>query len=39
MTLARPERWWRLAALTTVTSVLGGTLGYLIGYDACSALR
>jgi len=34
MTLARPERWWRLAALTTVTSVLGGLLGYLIGYVA-----
>jgi len=34
MTLARPERWWRLAALTTVASVLGGLLGYLIGYAA-----
>jgi membrane protein YqaA with SNARE-associated domain len=34
MTLARPERWWRLAALTTVTSVLGGLFGYLIGYVA-----
>jgi membrane protein YqaA with SNARE-associated domain len=34
MTLARPERWWRLAALTTVTSVLGGLFGYLIGYAA-----
>ena len=39
MTLARPERWWRLAALTTITSVLGGLLGYLIGYVAWSALR
>jgi membrane protein YqaA with SNARE-associated domain len=34
MTLAHPQRWWRLAALTTVTSVLGGLLGYLIGYIA-----
>lgn len=32
MTLARPERAWRLAALTTVTSVLGGLLGYLLGH-------
>jgi membrane protein YqaA with SNARE-associated domain len=38
MTLARPERWWRLAALTTVTSVLGGLLGYLIGYVAIEAV-
>jgi membrane protein YqaA with SNARE-associated domain len=34
MTLARPQRWWRLAALTTITSVLGGMLGYVIGYVA-----
>jgi len=34
MTLARPQRWWRLAALTTATSVLGGLLGYAIGYAA-----
>jgi membrane protein YqaA with SNARE-associated domain len=38
MTLARPERWWRLAALTTVTSVLGGLLGYLIGYAALESV-
>jgi membrane protein YqaA with SNARE-associated domain len=31
MTLARPERGWYFAALTTLTSVLGGLLGYLIG--------
>ncbi|MBY8965331.1 DedA family protein [Algiphilus sp. NNCM1] len=31
MTLARPDHWWRLALLTTVTSVLGGLLGYVIG--------
>lgn len=34
MALARPERAWRLALLTTVASVLGGLLGYLIGHYA-----
>lgn len=34
MTLARPERAVFLATLTTVTSVLGGVLGYLIGMFA-----
>ncbi len=32
MALARPERAWRLAAICTVASVLGGILGYYIGY-------
>lgn len=32
MVLARPDRAWRLAAICTVASVLGGALGYLIGY-------
>lgn len=31
MTLARPEKAWFYAGLTTVTSVLGGLLGYFIG--------
>lgn len=31
MILARPERAWRIAALCTVASVLGGMLGYVIG--------
>lgn len=31
MVLANPHRAWYLAFLTTVTSVLGGMLGYLIG--------
>lgn len=31
MCVARPERWWKLALLTTLASVLGGLLGYLIG--------
>lgn len=32
MALARPERAYRLALLCTVASVIGGMLGYLIGY-------
>lgn len=32
MTLARPERAWYLAALTTFASVVGGLVGYAIGY-------
>jgi membrane protein YqaA with SNARE-associated domain len=32
MALARPERAWRLAAICTVASVIGGALGYYIGY-------
>ncbi|WP_431285231.1 YqaA family protein [Humitalea sp. 24SJ18S-53] len=32
MCLARPERAWRYAALCTIASVLGGILGYAIGY-------
>jgi len=31
MALARPQRAWHYALLTTVCSVLGGLLGYLIG--------
>lgn len=34
MSLAEPGKAWRLAALTTVASVLGGLLGYLIGVFA-----
>lgn len=32
MVLANRDRAWRLAALTTVASVLGGLFGYFIGY-------
>lgn len=39
MTLARPSRWWRLAALTTVASVLGGLLGYALGSMAFETLE
>ncbi|MES9898000.1 MAG: YqaA family protein [Sedimenticola sp.] len=34
MTLANPAKAWNLAALTTVASVVGGLLGYLIGLFA-----
>lgn len=39
MTLARPERWWRLALLTTLASVAGGALGYWIGHTFIDSLR
>jgi membrane protein YqaA with SNARE-associated domain len=32
MALARPDRAWRLAAICLAGSVIGGALGYLIGY-------
>jgi len=32
MVLARPERAWRIAAIATAASVLGGIAGYAIGY-------
>jgi len=38
MTLAQPPKWLRLALITTATSVLGGLLGYLIGYTALEAV-
>lgn len=34
MSLAQPKQAWRYAALTTITSVLGGMAGYLIGMFA-----
>ncbi len=34
MSMARPERAWRLALITTLASVAGGVLGYLIGWLA-----
>lgn len=38
MCLARPAAWWRLALLTTITSVLGGLLGYFLGSVALEAI-
>lgn len=32
MVLAKPERAWAIALVATVTSVVGGMLGYAIGY-------
>ena len=39
MCLATPARAWRLALLTTVTSVAGGLFGYLIGHYAFEAIE
>ena len=39
MALARPERAWSYALLTTASSVFGGMLGYLIGYFAFGAIE
>lgn len=38
MALARPERAYRLALVCTVASVVGGMLGYLIGYGLYEAV-
>lgn len=38
MSLARPKAWWRLALLTTLTSVLGGVVGYALGWFAIEAV-
>jgi membrane protein YqaA with SNARE-associated domain len=32
MVLAKPESAWRFATITTVASILGGAVGYLLGY-------
>ena len=39
MSMARPQRAWHYAAITTVASVLGGLLGYLIGWLAIEAVE
>ena len=39
MSLANPGRAWYFAALTTIASVLGGILGYLIGYFAFNLIE
>ena len=31
MTIAKPDKGWRLAFITTIASVIGGIIGYLIG--------
>ena len=39
MSMARPERAMRYASITTVASVIGGVLGYAIGYFAIQAIE
>ena len=39
MVVARPERAWYLAALTTITSVAGGLAGFFIGVFAFDAIE
>lgn len=39
MVLAKRQQAWRLAALTTASSVLGGMTGYLIGWLAFGAIE
>ncbi len=38
MTLAQPRRAWLIAAICTITSVVGGYLGYAIGYYLFDAI-
>jgi membrane protein YqaA with SNARE-associated domain len=38
MALARPDKAWRYAAICTAGSVIGGALGYLIGYAVFNQL-
>lgn len=39
MVLAHQEKAWRLALLTTIASVLGGVLGYMIGFFAFDVIQ
>lgn len=39
MCLARPNRAWQFAAITTLASVLGGVLGYVIGLFALDLVQ
>ena len=39
MSLARPQRAWRFAAVTTLASVTGGLAGYAIGYFALDLVQ
>ena len=39
MSLAKPQRAWHYAALTTISSVLGGILGYAIGLLAFDVIQ
>ncbi len=39
MSLANPEKAWRYAFITTITSALGGLFGYLIGAAAFDVIQ
>lgn len=39
MTLARPRKWWQLASLSLVFSLLGSLVGYALGHFAFQALK
>lgn len=39
MSLAKPDHAWRFATITTLASVFGGLLGYLIGMFAIEAIE
>jgi membrane protein YqaA with SNARE-associated domain len=39
MTLAQPERGWRFAFVTTISSVIGGLAGYAIGWFALDLIK
>lgn len=34
MTLSKPEKAWYYASITTIASVIGGVVGYLLGLNA-----
>lgn len=38
MVIAAPTRWWRIALVCTVSSVVGGFLGYAIGATAMDSI-
>ncbi len=38
MVTAKPKKWFRLASITTVSSVAGGVFGYMIGIIAIAAV-
>ncbi len=38
MVVATPKKWFRLATITTLSSVLGGVFGYIIGWLAIGAV-
>jgi membrane protein YqaA with SNARE-associated domain len=39
MSMAQPSRAWRYASITTLASVLGGLLGYVIGFFAFDLIQ